>query len=131
MTKLRVLLVDDEEEFLEVLSLRLEARGIEVETATSGEQALAIAERKAFDVAVVDLTMPDMDGIETLQRLKLFDPILQVILLTGHSSTVRGRVVDELGAADLVSKPANFERLFAKIVEAGRMKRQLANDRGK
>ena len=122
MTLTKLLLVDDEEEFLEIFAMRLGLRGIDVVTATSGEVALEKAEETTFDVAVVDLSMPGIDGVETLERLREIDPQLPVILLTGHVTTERGRDAVELGAFDFVSKPANFTELFEKIVEAGQKK---------
>ena len=123
-TATRLLLVDDEEEFLEIFAMRLGARGLDVETATSGEMALEKAKEATFDVAVVDLSMPGIDGVETLERLRKIDPELPVILLTGHVTTGRGKEAVELGAVDFVSKPANFKELFERIVEAGQRKGQ-------
>jgi len=74
MTCDRVLLVDDEEAFVEALGKRLKARGLNVETSNSGEEAITKAEERTFDVIVLDLAMPGMDGIETLKRLRGSDP---------------------------------------------------------
>lgn len=125
MPRFRLLLVDDEEEFLEVFAMRLAARGFDVETAPNGEAALEMARDKTFDVAVLDLSMPGIDGIETLVRLRSIDSDLQVILLTGHSTTDRGSAALKLGAVDFVAKPADFQELFDKIVAASERKREL------
>ena len=66
----KVLLVDDEEDFLEVLAERMTSRGIEVATATSAVEALRIAENESFDAIIVDLMMPEMDGLEALKLIK-------------------------------------------------------------
>lgn len=128
MTPTRLLLVDDEAEFLEVFAMRLGVRGLDVETALDGQAALEKAEKKTFDVAVVDLSMPGIDGIETVSRLRQLDPDLPVILLTGHSTADRRSEVESLGKVDFVSKPANFAELFEKIVAAGEAKKQKSSE---
>jgi len=115
----RVLLVDDEEDFVAHLAKRLRKRGLEVETSASGEQALDKVGSAQFDVIVLDLAMPGLDGIETLRRLKEIDPEVQVILLTGHASVPDGVEAMKLGALDFVEKPAEFPELLDKIKEAG------------
>jgi len=81
-------------------------------------------------VAVVDLTMPGIDGIETLVRLKALDPDIQVILLTGHSTTDRDKAAVELGASDFVTKPAEFHELLDKIKDASRTRNEIVERRG-
>ena len=124
MTCDRVLLVDDEEAFVEALGKRLNARGLRVDMSNSGEDAIAKAERRAFDVIVLDLAMPGMDGIETLKRLRKIDPDLQVILLTGHGSIEKAVEATKLGAMDFLQKPASLSDLLELIREAG-VKRAL------
>ncbi len=119
MTCDRVLLVDDEESFVEALGKRLNARGLRVETSNSGEDAIAKAEHHAFDVIVLDLAMPGMDGIETLKRLRENDPDLQIILLTGHGSIEKAIEATKLGAMDFIQKPASLSDLLELIREAG------------
>jgi DNA-binding NtrC family response regulator len=119
MTSDRVLLVDDEESFVETLAKRLNARGLSVETSSSGEDAVARAERRAFDVIVLDLAMPGMDGIETLKRLRKADPDLQIILLTGHGSIEKAVEATKLGAMDFLQKPTSLSDLLELIREAG------------
>jgi DNA-binding NtrC family response regulator len=84
--KIKVLLVDDEKEFLESLSERFELRGFEVYTAQSGPEALQLAQKTKIHAAVVDLKMPDMDGLVTITKLKEIHPKIQTILLTGFGS---------------------------------------------
>lgn len=114
----RVLLVDDEVEFVEALAERMRSRGLEVETATSGLEALELARATTFDAVVLDLAMPGMDGLETLRRLLADHPDLQVMLLTGQG-TVRNAVeATRLGAVDVFEKPTEVTTLVARIREA-------------
>ncbi len=114
----KVLLVDDEEKFLEVLSERLETHGLKVSTATSGEDALDRAEDQNFDAIIVDLAMPGIDGIETLRRLKEKNGDLEIIILTGHASVKKGIDAMKLGAEDFLEKPVDLSVLLDKINEA-------------
>jgi len=129
MSECRVLLVDDEEEFVEVLADRLEARDLEVETAENGQTALAKAGKKVFDAILLDLAMPGMDGIETLKGLLGINPDLQVILLTGQATL--GQAVDamKLGALDFLEKPVDIDVLVAKIDDAARKRSSLEDQR--
>lgn len=111
----RVLLVDDEVDFVEVLADRLEARELDVEKAFSGEEALAAAEKKVFDAIVLDVAMPGMNGIETLEKLLEINPDLQVILLTGHATLEQAAAAIRIGALDLLEKPADIDTLVSKI----------------
>lgn len=128
MTGPKVLLVDDEEDFVEALAERMQSRGYAVETAADGEQAIAKAAAQAFDVIFLDLAMPGLDGIETLKRLKQIDPELQVILLTGRATVRKGIEAMKLGALDLLEKPADIKQLVAKIEEAATNKAALAEE---
>jgi len=84
--KIKVLLVDDETEFLESLSERFELRGFEVYKAQSGQEALELAQKTRVHAAVVDLKMPDMDGLVTITKLKEIQPKIKTILLTGFGN---------------------------------------------
>jgi len=125
----RVLLVDDEEVFVEALALRLQSRGLLVETAESGTVALEKAQEQSFDAVVLDLAMPGMDGLETLQRLREQNPDLQIILLTGHGTVQKGVEAMKLGALDFLEKPAEFKELLAKIEQASKKKTLLMQKR--
>jgi DNA-binding NtrC family response regulator len=115
---IRLLLVDDELGYLEVLSKRLTRRGFEVTTASSGAEAIRAARRWDFDVAVVDLKMEDMDGIEVLKTLKRMVPDLEVIILTGHGSERAAREGIAQGAFDYLIKPVGLDPLIVRICAA-------------
>ena len=114
----KVLLVDDEEDFLEVLAERMTNRGIEVATATSATEAIRIAGEESFDAIIVDLMMPEMDGLEALKLIKEEKPESQVILLTGHATIDKGIEAMKLGAVDFLEKPADLSQLTEKIKKA-------------
>lgn len=113
----RLLLVDDEIGYLEVLAKRLTRRGFEVTTASSGTEAIRALRQWEFDLAVVDLKMEDMDGIEVLKVFKKMDPALRVIMLTGHGSERAAREGIAEGAFDYLIKPVGLEVLL-KTLEA-------------
>ena len=112
---LRILVVDDEEGYLDVLSKRMARRDIEVMTADSGGAAIQALRRYDFDVALVDLKMQDMDGIELLKIFKKMAPELAVIILTGHGSETAAREGMAFGAFDYLTKPCELEDLIRKI----------------
>ena len=114
----KVLLVDDEQDFLETLSNRLEMRGLKVSAVTSGEQAVSEAKTQDYDAIVVDLSMPGIDGLETLKRIKADNPNAEIIMLTGHGSIQSGVEAMKLGAGDFLQKPVEISELMAKIGEA-------------
>ncbi len=114
----RLLLVDDEVGYLDVLAKRLTHRGFEVTTASSGAEAIRALRSWEFDLAVVDLKMEDMDGIEVLKVLKKMDPALQVIILTGHGSERAARDGLAHGAFDYLIKPIGLDPLIARISAA-------------
>jgi DNA-binding NtrC family response regulator len=114
----RLLLVDDEIGYLEVLSKRLTRRGFRVTTASSGTEAIRALRQWEFDLAVVDLKMEDMDGIEVLKVFKKMDPSLRVIMLTGHGSERAAREGISHGAFDYLIKPVGLARLVETITAA-------------
>jgi len=120
----RVLLVDDEEKFLDVFSQRLGTRGIDASTATSGEEALVKIKNKNFDVIVLDVMMPGMGGIETLKRIRQENPEVQIIMLTGKSTIEKAVTAMKEGAIDFLEKPAEIDKLLEKI-EIARQKKSL------
>jgi DNA-binding NtrC family response regulator len=120
MAEYRVLLVDDEEEFVSALSERLMLRGIEVESALNGEEALARLVEKEFEVVILDVMMPGLGGLEVLRQIKSTHPDTQVILLTGHGSTREGIEGMRLGAFDYLIKPVDIEEMLEKMKEAAK-----------
>ena len=115
---LRLLLVDDEAGFSEVLGKRLRRRGMTVQTALSGAEAIRLLRGNDFDAAVLDLKMVDMDGIEVLKIFKTMVPALPVLMLTGHGSEEAARDGLKAGAADYLLKPCDLDELLAKIAAA-------------
>jgi DNA-binding NtrC family response regulator len=114
----KVLIVDDDADFLEILSERMRARGMVVATASTAKEAIDILEQQTFDAVLLDLQMPYMDGIEALKIMKSKKPETQVILLTGHASVPKGVEAIRIGAMDFISKPADINELTQKIRQA-------------
>lgn len=123
----KVLLIDDEVDFLRVLSERMEARGMDVSTATSAREAIQLAKKEPFDAVVLDLQMPEMDGLSVLKVLKAGKPELQVILLTGYATVQKTVEAMKLGAMDLMEKPADLNALADKIKIAKSSKEALTD----
>jgi DNA-binding response OmpR family regulator len=107
----KVLLVDDEREFVQTLSERLQMRDVGTAVAYDGEQALSLVEEEEPDVMVLDLKMPGIDGVEVLRRVKKEHPNVQVIVLTGHGSKEIEKLCMELGACAYLEKPVDIEVL--------------------
>lgn len=114
--RIKVLLVDDEEGFVDVLAKRLSRRSFEATVAYNGTEAVQILRRTDFDIAVLDLKMEGMDGIEVLKIFKIMAPYLPVIILTGHGSLSSSEEGIKAGATDYISKPYEFEKLVEKII---------------
>lgn len=115
---IRLLLVDDEKGFVDVLSKRLAKRNIQATQAFSGSQGIRLLRKSDFDVAVLDLKMEDMDGIELLKIFKKMDPAMPVIMLTGHGSEKASQEGLLHGAYDYLTKPHELDELVDKIHEA-------------
>ena len=119
MDSFRVLVVDDEKDFLETLVNRLAKRNIDATGVPSGEEAIKMMNEKLFDVVILDIKMPGgMDGIECLREIKRIQPITEVILLTGHASVETSIEGMKLGAFDYLMKPIKLEDLMIKLAEA-------------
>lgn len=114
----RVLLVDDEKEFVDVLAERLETRGFAVTKALSGDEGIGKLREKEVDVVVLDVLMPVKSGVETLRDIKQLNPIIEVIMLTGHGTIESAIEGLKLGAYDYLMKPTETENLVAKILRA-------------
>ncbi len=122
MARFKVLIIDDEPDFLETVVKRLNRRGLDAVGAASGEEALELLARKEFDVAILDVRMPGMDGLEALRQIKKKNPLIEVIMLTGHASVESGVQGMHFGAFDYMIKPADFEELLEKVNQAGERK---------
>ena len=118
----RVMLVDDEKDFVEMLSLRLKEIGEEVFIAHTGQEGLQSLEKNQTDVVILDIKMPGMDGIQTLKQIRQQFPLIEVILLTGHGSTETAIQGMKLGAYDYLLKPADFDDLVGKLEGARKRK---------
>ena len=125
----KVLLIDDEEEFLSTLSERMEIRGMDGKTASSADMAVSALDNNEYDAIVLDLQMPDMDGIEMLKAIKVRHPDMQVILLTGHATVEAGIQAMKLGAMDFMEKPADIESLTEKIKKAQAKKMLIVEEK--
>jgi DNA-binding NtrC family response regulator len=118
MERIRMLLVDDEDDFRITLANRLKLRKIDITDAASGSEAINLVKEKSFDVAVIDVKMPGIDGIETLAEIKKIDPSIEVIMLTGHASIESGMESMKIGAYDYVMKPCDIDELLTKTADA-------------
>lgn len=116
--RISLLLVDDEEGFVNVLAKRMSRRGIDVTGVLSGTEALQVLRRKDFDIAVLDLKLEDMDGIEVLKIIKKMAPDIPVIMLTGHGSEQAAEEGLKYGAVDYLTKPCDLAELITKINKA-------------
>ena len=115
MNNIQVLLVDDEVEFLETLIKRMKKRDVDIMGARSGEEALSLLDQNRFDVVILDVRMPGMDGIETLREIKKRHPLTEVIMLTGHANIEVAVQGMELGAFDYLMKPMEIDELLYKV----------------
>jgi two-component system OmpR family response regulator len=118
MEKFKILVVDDEQDFLETIIKRLKTRGIEVAGVDSGYKALEFLDHGGVDVIILDVKMPGMDGIEALREIKKKKPLVEVIMLTGHASVESGIQGMQLGAFDYVMKPVALDELLEKARQA-------------
>jgi DNA-binding response OmpR family regulator len=118
--RIRLLLVDDEHAYVKILAKRLTKRNFDVTATFSGVEGIQAARREDFDVAVLDLKMEDIDGIEVLKVFKRMAPRMEVIMLTGHGSEQAAREGVQFGAFDYLTKPCELEELIDKINEAAR-----------
>ena len=118
MTDFTVMLIDDEQEFIEPLAKRLERRNLRGLKAASGDTGLEIIRQTSVDVVALDMRMPGMDGIEVLQAIKAFDPAIEVVMLTGHASVEAAFEGLEKGAFDYLMKPVGIDELLFKLQDA-------------
>lgn len=126
----RILIVDDEERFRLTLAKLLKVRELDVTTLGSGPEALEVLKQEQYDVIVLDVRMPGMDGIETLAEIKKLNPNIEVIILTGHASVDAAVDIMKLGGYDYLLKPSSVEELIEKI-EAAFERKQAREQRAK
>jgi DNA-binding NtrC family response regulator len=129
MKKAEILLVDDEVVFTTNMSRLLATRGYQITAVNNGEEALRALEGKPFDVMVLDLKMPVMDGIATLEHMRTLDLFTEVLVLTGHGSMDTAFKAIEMGAYDYVTKPCEIAELVAKI-EAAHARKKVKEKKG-
>jgi DNA-binding NtrC family response regulator len=122
MEGFRVLLVDDEADFLDTLVKRMNKRKVMAHGVGSGEEAIAYLDQNQVDVVVLDVKMPGMDGIETLREVKKKFPLTEVVMLTGHASMEVAIEGMEIGAFDYLMKPIDLDDLLYKLEDAYKKK---------
>jgi DNA-binding NtrC family response regulator len=129
--KIKLLIVDDEEDFLKSIAERLGMRDFDVTTATDGKLAIKAAKKGKFDVAILDMKMPGMDGMELLQILKKKHKFLEVIILTGHGAIDSAVEATKLGAYSYLEKPYDFENLLGVLKDAyeARLRKKFEKDK--
>lgn len=128
--KIKLLLVDDEVKFLNAIADRLTIKGFDVVTATNGVAAVGAANTGQFDVAVLDLQMPDTDGAQVLKILKTNHRFIEIIMLTGHATVDSAVECTKLGAFKFLEKPYDFDKLVEALKEAytARMHKKYERD---
>ncbi|MBM3325609.1 MAG: response regulator [Calditrichaeota bacterium] len=127
---IKLLIVDDEVKFLDAIAERLKMRGFDVAKATDGYQALEIAKNEKFDLALLDLKMPGMDGKQVLAEIKTQHKFIEVIILTGHGSLESAVECTKLGAFSYLPKPYELDKLIDTLRSAyeARMRKKFAID---
>jgi DNA-binding NtrC family response regulator len=130
---IKLLIVDDESRFLDAIATRLRKRGFDVRTATNGPDAIALARDEKFDIALLDLKMPGMDGSEVLRVLKQEHQFLEAVILTGHGSLESAVELTKLGAFGYLPKPYELDKLLETLKEAyeARLRKKFAADEAK
>ncbi len=127
---IKLLIVDDEARFLAAIAQRLSKRGFAVRTAPNGPDALELARTEKFDIALLDLKMPGMDGSEVLRVLKDEHEFLEAIILTGHGSLESAVELTKLGAFSYLPKPYELDKLIEVLQHAyeARLKKKFASE---
>ncbi|MFH1052300.1 MAG: response regulator [bacterium] len=127
---IQLLIVDDEADFLDTIASRMEMRGFDVTKAYNGNQALEAVKMKKYDIALLDLKMPGIDGFEVLKVLKKEHKYIEVIILTAHGSVESAFDTSKLGAYGFLTKPYDFDELINTIKDAYelRLKKKFENN---
>ena len=131
--KIKLMLVDDEKDFLDSLARRLGKRDFDIRTATEGKQAISLAKKEKFDVAILDMKMPGMDGMELLGILKKKHKYLEILILTGYGGVDSAVEATKLGAYAYLEKPYEFDQLLETIKNAleARFKKKFEHDKNR
>jgi len=127
--RLRILVVDDEPAILRFLRASLESRGYAVATATDGRTALDLIRREATDLVVLDLGLPDMDGLDVVRQIRESSRTLPIIILSSRDNENAKVLAFDLGADDYVTKPFGIDELLARIRTALRHRLQQEGER--
>jgi DNA-binding NtrC family response regulator len=124
MSQANILLVDDEVPFVETMTKRLNKRGFDILSAHTGQDALdQLSRHRCIEVVILDVKMPGMDGVQTLEEIKRRFPITEVIMLTGHATVESAIEGMKLGAFDYLMKPCDMEQLVSKVQAAVQRRR--------
>ena len=129
--KIKLLMVDDERDFLNSLTKRLGKRDFDTTTSTEGNLAIEIAKKGRFDVAILDMKMPGMNGMELLRILKQKHKYLEIVILTGYGGVDSAVEAMDKGAYSYLEKPFDFEKLLEVIKKAygARLKKKFEYDK--
>ncbi|NMM47988.1 sigma-54-dependent transcriptional regulator [Marinigracilibium pacificum] len=118
MTKQSILIVDDEQDLCTILTSFLEKKGFECYSCNNGEDALRYARQNQIDLSLIDLRLPDEDGITLMKKLKIFQPDMAVLIITGYSDIKTAVNAIRLGASDYVSKPLYTDEIYQSVIQA-------------
>jgi len=124
----RILIIDDEQEFVTIILKRLRRRGIDCMAAFNGNEAISMIRAHQFDAVLLDMRLPDMDGISVLREILNIRPGTRVLILTGHASIETGREGIALGAFDYLLKPVEFDILLKKLLPDEKTGTKTASD---
>lgn len=113
----KILVVDDEEDLCRLLTESLRREGFQAAAASSGREALALVEQEPPDLIILDLVMPEMDGIETLRRLRERGVRAKVVVLTAYGTAQQTREAMALGVREFIGKPFDLDRLMRIVAE--------------
>jgi CheY-like chemotaxis protein len=119
----KVLIVDDEKDFLDIIAERLGAREMDVSVTTSAEDALKMVDERSYDVVIMDFMMPAMDGFRAIKLMKAKQPQMQIVLLTGNVPEEKRQEAEALGTLAVIEKPPDLTDLIQIIRKAKRAKR--------
>jgi DNA-binding NtrC family response regulator len=128
MAQIHLLLVDDEKDFIETVTQRLNNKGFKATVVFNSQDAFnKIETDEAIDVIIMDISMPGIDGLESLQEIKKKRPLIEIIMLTGHATIQSAIEAMKFGAFDYLRKPCELDTLIAKINAATSRKKDREN----